>query len=81
MNKKLTYESKIGELYASPIGHDTIAKVLMQLGISEKAITNPIVSNLKLKTIHNLTKKQSANIVGAHRVRPIANFDLSGSLK
>ena len=38
MNKKLTYESKIGELYASPIGHDTIAKVLMQLGISEKMI-------------------------------------------
>ena len=61
MNKKLTYESKIGELYASPIGHDTIAKVLMQLGISEKAITNPIVSNLKLKTIHNLTKKQLGN--------------------
>ena len=51
MNKKLTYESKIGELYASPIGHDTIAKVLMQLGISEKMITNPLVSNLKLKTI------------------------------
>ena len=51
MNKKLTYESKIGELYASPIGHDTIAKVLMQLGISEKAITNPIVSNLRRFTI------------------------------
>ena len=61
MSKKLTYNSKIGELYASPIGHDTIAKVLMQLGISEKAITNPIVSNLKLKTIHNLTKKQLGN--------------------
>lgn len=60
-NKKLTYESKIGELYASPIGHDTIAKVLMQLGISEKMITNPLVSNLKLKTIHNLTKKQLGN--------------------
>ena len=58
MSKKLTYESKIGELYASPIGHDTIAKVLMQLGISEKAITNPIVSNLKLKTIHNITKNK-----------------------
>ena len=57
-NKKLSYESKIGELYASPIGHDTIAKVLMQLGISEKMITNPLVSNLKLKTINNLTKKQ-----------------------
>ena len=60
-NKKLTYDSKIGELYASPIGHDTIAKVLMQLGISEKMITNPLVSNLKLKTIHNLTKKQLGN--------------------
>lgn len=60
-NRKLTYESKIGELYASPIGHDTIAKVLMQLGISEKMITNPLVSNLKLKTIHNLTKKQLGN--------------------
>jgi len=56
--KKLSYNSKIGELYASPIGHDTIAKVLMQLGISEKMITNPLVSNLKLKTINNLTKKQ-----------------------
>lgn len=57
-NTKLTYDSKIGELYASPIGHDTIAKVLMQLGVSEKMITNPLVSNLKLKTIYNLTRKQ-----------------------
>ena len=63
MSKKLTYESKIGELYASPIGHDTLAKVLMQLGISEKAITNPMVSNLKLKTIHNITK----NKLGSYR--------------
>ncbi len=60
-NRKLNFDSKIGELYASPIGHDTIAKVLMQLGISEKVITNPLVSNLKLKTIHNLTKKQLGN--------------------
>ena len=60
-NKKLTFDSKIGELYASPIGHDTIAKVLMQLGISEKMITNPLVSNLKLKTIDRMTKKQLGN--------------------
>ena len=58
MSKKLSYNSKIGELYASPIGHDTIAKVLMQLGISEKMITNLLVSNLKLKTLHNLTKSK-----------------------
>ena len=50
-HKKLTYESKIKDIYASPIGHDTIAKVLMQLGISEKMITNPVVGNLKLKKL------------------------------
>ena len=57
MGSKLTINSKIGELYATPVGHDTMAKVLMQLGISEKAITNPVVSNLKLKTLASLTKK------------------------
>ena len=55
-NKQLTLNSKVGELYATPVGHDTIAKVLMQLGLSEKVITNGIVSNLKLKTLAILTK-------------------------
>ena len=55
---KLTLDSKIGSFYASPIGHDTIFKVLMQLGLSEKLITNKLVSNMKLKTLANLTKKQ-----------------------
>ena len=55
---KLTLDSKIGTFYASPIGHDTIFKVLMQLGLSEKLITNKLVSNMKLKTLANLTKKQ-----------------------
>lgn len=55
---KLSLDSKIGTLYATPIGHDTIFKVLMQLGLSEKLITNKLVSNLKLKTLANLTKKQ-----------------------
>ena len=53
----ITLESKIGELYKSPVGHDTLYKVLMQLGLSEKMILNPIVSNLKLKTIAGLTKR------------------------
>ena len=30
-NKELTLNSKVGELYATPVGHDTIAKVLLQL--------------------------------------------------
>ena len=55
-NKKLTLNSKVGELYETPVGHDTIAKVLMQLGLPEKAITNFFVSNLKLKTLAVLTK-------------------------
>ena len=53
---KLTLDSKIGSFYASPIGHDVIFKVLMQLGLSEKLITNKFVSNMKLKTLANLTK-------------------------
>lgn len=57
-SKKLSMESPIGELFANPVGHDAIAKVLMQLGISEKVITNPIVSKLKLQTLANLTKSK-----------------------
>ena len=55
--KKLTLNSKIGELYATPVGHDTLAKVLMQVGLSEKVLTNGIVSNLKLKTVAGLAGK------------------------
>ena len=52
----LTMNSKIAELYANPIGHDVIGKVLMQLGISDKAITNPVVGNLKLSAVASLAK-------------------------
>lgn len=55
---KLTLESKVKDLYETVIGHDALAKVLLQLNISEKAITNPIVGSLKLKTLASLTKKQ-----------------------
>ena len=34
-----------------------IYKVLLQMGQSEKLITNPIIGNLKLKTLSRLTKK------------------------
>ena len=56
-NKKLTLESTIGELYASPIGHDTLGKVLMQLGVPDKIITNGLVSKLKLKSVAKLAGK------------------------
>ena len=57
-NKQLTLNSKVGELFATPVGHDTLAKVLMQLGLSEKVITNCLVSNIKLKTLAALTKSK-----------------------
>ena len=48
--KKLTMDSRIKELYATPIGHDILYKVVMQLGKPESLITNPAVANMKIKT-------------------------------
>ncbi len=55
-NKKLTMESTIGELFANPVGHDALAKVLMQLNVSQSWLLNPVVSKLKLKTISSIAK-------------------------
>ena len=32
----LTYDSTIGELYDNPVGHDALARVLLQLGLPER---------------------------------------------
>ena len=48
--------SKIKDIYANPIGHDIFAKLLMQLGKSERLITNPIIGNLKLGTLEHMLK-------------------------
>ena len=61
VNKKLSLESKIGDLYNSPVGHDALAKVLLQLGISEKVITNRLVSNMKLKYLAKIANKPLGN--------------------
>ncbi len=55
---KLTKQNKIGELYKNPIGHDALEKVLMQLGVSEAAITNPLVSNIKLESLEKIIGKK-----------------------
>ena len=55
--KGLTLESRVGDLYRTPVGHDALAKVLLQLGIPEWAVTNGVVSGLKLKTLAGMTKK------------------------
>ena len=50
----ITMDSKIRDVYNNPIGHDIIYKILLQLGIDEKMITNPIVGNMKLKSLSKI---------------------------
>ena len=56
MTSTLTMDSTIGEVYSTPIGHDILFKILMQVNKPEFTITNPIVSLMKLKQIVPLTK-------------------------
>ena len=53
---KLTLESKIGDLYSNPVGHDVLSKVLLQLGMPVSAITNPVVANMKLSAVANMAR-------------------------
>lgn len=56
--EKLTYDSRIKDLYRNPVGHDALARVLLQLGLPEQAITTPAAANLKLRTVAKLTGKK-----------------------
>ncbi len=53
---ELTKNSRIKEIYANPIGHDVIYKILLQMGKSEKLIDNPLIGNMKLGTLCRLAK-------------------------
>ena len=57
-NRQLDYDSTIGELYRTPVGHDALAKVLLQLGLPEQVITNRAVCGLKLRRVANLARKR-----------------------
>ena len=46
--KKITMESTVGELYDTPVGHDIIEKILLQLGVPAKAVNNPVVRRMNL---------------------------------
>ncbi len=54
-SKKLTMESTLGEVYDTPIGHDVLKKVLLQLGAEDILITNPLVSKIPVSMIGKLT--------------------------
>lgn len=54
----LTKNSSIKDVYANPVGQDIIDRVLLQMNINKKAVTNPIIGNLKLKALPKLSKSQ-----------------------
>ncbi|HIV86763.1 MAG TPA: alpha-glucosidase [Candidatus Pygmaiobacter gallistercoris] len=46
--KRLTQNSTLGELWENPVGHDVLAKLLLQLGRSERWLNNPAVRRLTI---------------------------------
>ena len=50
--------SRIKDVWNNPIGHDVIKRLLLQTGKGEGVITNPIVGNLKIKTVEKFVKKK-----------------------
>lgn len=57
MSKYLGFQSKIKEIYKNPIGHDILYKLLLQMNKKESLLTNPVVGNMKLKTVAGITKR------------------------
>lgn len=57
MKQKLDFNSKVKDVCENPIGFDIIAKLLLQMNKKESLITNPVIGNLRLKTIARLTRK------------------------
>lgn len=51
----LTENSKIKDLITHPIGKDIIRKIMLQTGKKENMLANPLVANMKLKTLPKLT--------------------------
>lgn len=54
----LSMHSTVKELFRSPVGHDVLAKVLLQLNLPESLLTNPVVGGLRLSTLSRLTRKR-----------------------
>lgn len=52
----LTENSRIKDVYSNPVGKDIIRRILLQIGKSERIVLNPVVGNLKLKTLVKLSK-------------------------
>lgn len=53
----ITEKSRVREVYAHPIGHDIIRRILLQCGISAAAVGNPVVGNLTVGSLRRLTSR------------------------
>ena len=54
--REITMNSTLQEVYETPVGHDILAWILLQLGVPEKVLRNPAVCRLKLSLIVKLSK-------------------------
>ena len=54
---QITQDSRLSDIYKHPVGKDVINKILLQLGVSDWVINNPIIGRLSLKTCNRLVKK------------------------
>ena len=55
---RYSLDSTLREVYGHPVGHDVLAKVAMQLGISEGWLTGPLLGGLKLGAIRRVMGKK-----------------------
>ena len=54
----LTLNSRLHDIYSHPVGRDIIDKLLLQSAEPAWLINNPVMGNLKLKTIQKLGRRQ-----------------------
>lgn len=51
----ITEASKIKEVYAHPVGHDIIRRILLQCGLPAAVVENPVVGSLTVRGVRTLT--------------------------
>lgn len=55
--QKITMKSSLREVYAHPVGHDALKKILLQLGLGDFLLTNPVTGSLSLRAASKLCGK------------------------
>ena len=57
MYHEITMKSSLREVYAHPVGHDILKKILLQAGMQDKLLTSRLTGSLSLQALSVLTKK------------------------